>query len=110
MSRKIIGYTTLLAGLSGAAMFCCILAGCSRLKHVGPNEFKNQVELGNMQSMASSIYIGQADGRAFLLRKRMPLIGKKWKEEVLYTETSQLGEDFLKKLAQNPPHQATAAE
>lgn len=51
-----------------------------------------------MQIIYWSEYIGQADGRAFILRKRVPLIGEKMKEEVLFTETDQLGEDFLKKL------------
>ena len=89
---------TALVGLCGVAALGCMLTGCSRLRRVEPEEFKRQVELRNAQSMYWSVYIGQADGRAFLLRKRIPLIGKKGREEVLYTETSELGADYLKEL------------
>jgi hypothetical protein len=70
--------------------------GCSSLKHIESSEFKRQIELNNMQTLYWSQYIGQADGRAFILRKRVPLIGKKMKEEVLFTETDQLEKRLLR--------------
>jgi hypothetical protein len=43
-------------------------------------------------------YIGQADGNAYILRKRAPLIGKEWKKDIQFTEVKMLDAAFLKQL------------
>ena len=98
MKKKIIFGVTLMVGLTCAVACVCTLTSCSSLKHLEPSEFKQQIDLNNMQTLYWSEYIGQADGRAFILQKRVPLIGKKMKEEVLFTETNLLGEEFIEKL------------
>lgn len=70
-------------------MLALMLTGCSHVHHVTPEQFK--AELINMNTMYHCQYIGQADGKAYALRKRMPLIGHKWKEEILVTEAKDLG-------------------
>ena len=74
------------------------LTGCSSLKHVSSAEFERQWQLNDMQTFYWCEYIGEADGRAYLLRKRAPLIGRKWREEILFTEAEQLDPEFLKRL------------
>lgn len=73
-----------------------ILTGCSNLHHVSPARFKHEAAM--TQSFYSSEYIGQADGKAYLLRKRIPLIGGKWKEEILCTDAKGLDAVYLKQL------------
>lgn len=86
------------------------LAGCANVHHVSPKRF--QIEAG-MQTLHCSEYIGEADGKVYLLRKSAPLIGKNWSEEILYTETAGLCSEFLKQLqeskkkASNQPSEAT---
>ena len=99
--------------LTGAVACACVLTGCSSLKHISAAEFKHAIHPNYMQMetlpMYSSEYIGQANGRAFILRKRRPLIGKKWKEEVHFTESDQLGEEFLRRLEERISNQAVEA-
>ena len=92
-------------GVICVAICVCMLTGCSNLTYIESSEFKRQIELNNMQTLYWSEYIGQADGKAFILRKRVPLIGKKMKEEVLFTEADQLGEEFIKKLKEGISNQ-----
>ncbi len=58
-------------------------------------EFKRQYDLRNMQSVYWADYLGEKDGKVYLLRKRAPLIGKNWKEEILFTEVAGLDPAFL---------------
>lgn len=74
------------------------LYGCNELRHVTADEFKWQYQNRNMQSVYSATYLGEKDGKTYLLRKRAPLIGSKWKEEVLFTEVADLNADFLNTL------------
>ncbi len=73
-----------------------ILTGCSNLHQVSAERFHQEARM--MNTFYSSEYIGQADGKAYLLRKRAPLIGNKWKEEILYTEAKELDVNDLKQL------------
>ena len=98
MKKTLLTFSVLIIGFTCFMISVCLFTGCSSLKHIESSEFKRQIELNNMQTLYWSQYIGQADGRAFILRKRVPGIGKKMKEEVLFTETDQLGEEFMKKL------------
>jgi hypothetical protein len=77
-----------------------MLTGCDRPKHVSGAEFKREFELRNQQTMFWAEYMGEKDGKVFLWWKRAPLVGKKWKEEVWFTEMENLDPDFLKELKQ----------
>lgn len=72
------------------------LTGCSSLHRVTPEKF--QADLHNMNSLYWCEYIGQADGNAYALRIRAPLIGKEWKQDILFTEIKALDPAFLKHL------------
>lgn len=74
------------------------LYGCNELRHVTADEFKWQYQNRDMQSVYSATYLGERDGKIYLLRKRAPLIGSKWKEEILFTEVAGLDTVFLKTL------------
>ena len=76
-----------------------ILTGCVSVHHVSPKRF--QIEATLMQSFSSSEYIGQADGKAYLLRKYPSLVGKKWNEEILYTELGGLSPEFIRKMQED---------
>jgi hypothetical protein len=75
-----------------------VLYGCNELHHVTADEFKWQYQNRNMQSVYWADYLGEKDGKVYLLRKRAPMIGSKWKEEVLFTEVAGLDTEFLKTL------------
>ena len=77
-----------------------MLSGCTRLRDISSAEFERQLELNNAQTLSSCEYIGEADGRAYILRKRAPLIDGTWKEEVLFTEIDQLDPRFLRRLSE----------
>jgi len=72
-----------------------LLYGCNELQHVTAEEFKRQYDLRNMQSVYWADYLGEKDGKVYLLRKRAPLLGKNWKEEILFTEAAGLDSAFL---------------
>ena len=81
-----------------AAADLLVLTGCSSLKHVDAATFRHEIELNNMQTVAWSEYIGQAEGKAYLLRKRAPLIGSTWEKYVWFTEVDELDSAFLAEL------------
>lgn len=81
-----------------SAFLLVFLYGCNELLHVTAEEFKWQYNNRNMQSVYWADYLGEKDGKVYLLRKRAPLIGSKWKEEVLFTEVAGLDAEFLKVL------------
>ena len=57
---------------------------------------KFESELDNITSFYWCEYIGQAGGKAYLLRKTPPFFGDKWKEEILFTELDGLDKTFFK--------------
>lgn len=73
-----------------------VLTGCTSIHQVTPEKFR--ADLQNMNSLHWCEYIGQADGNAYALRKRAPLIGKEWKRDILYTEVKSLDPAFLQLL------------
>jgi hypothetical protein len=75
-----------------------LLAGCDEPKHVSGEEFKREFNMRNTQTMVWSEYLGEKEGKAFMLRKTMPLVGSKWREEVWFTETKNLDSAFLEQL------------
>ncbi len=75
-----------------------LLSGCNKPKRVSGAEFKREFELRNTQTMVWSEYLGEREGKAFLRRKTMPLVGSKWREEVWFTETNNLDSAFLEQL------------
>jgi hypothetical protein len=76
-----------------------MLAGCSSLHHVPPDTFECYTR--NMNSLYWCEYIGQADGKAFLLRKRAPLFWGEMKQDILFTEAARLNRSFLDRLNEN---------
>jgi hypothetical protein len=79
-----------------AILVLAVLTGCANVHHVPPKQF--QIEANLMQSLQWTEYIGQADGKAYLLRKSAPLFGRKWTEEILFTEVGALSPEFLRQL------------
>lgn len=98
MKRKAYEWVTLGAVL-GCVLAGMLVTGCSHLKQIPPAEFKRQADPRmNMNSFYWCEYIGQADGKAYLLRKRMPLIGSQCREDILFTPIAELGPEFMPKL------------
>ncbi len=94
------------------ALGLLVLAGCASVHHVSPKQF--EIETGLIQTFHWAEYIGEADGKAYLLRKSAPLFGKSWSEEILYTEAAGLSSGFRERLqaakkqkAPNQPSEAT---
>jgi hypothetical protein len=68
-----------------------VLTGCDAPKHVSDEAFKREFDLRNAQTMMASEYLGEKDGKVFLMRKTLSLFNKKkWNEEVWFTETNTL--------------------
>jgi hypothetical protein len=86
-----------------------LLSGCNKPKHVSGAEFKREFDLRNAQTMVWSEYLGEKEGKVFMLRKTMPLVGSKWREEVWFTETNNLDSAFLEQLKRAAPNQASRA-
>jgi hypothetical protein len=87
-----------------------LLSGCNEPKQVTGTDFKQEYELRNAQTMVSSEFLGEKDGKVFLRRKTMSLVNKKkWNEEIWYTETNNLHATFLEKLKKEAPSQASEA-
>lgn len=73
-----------------------LMMGCTSIHRIPADRFRN--DLQNMNSLYWCEYIGQADGKVYILRKRAPLIGKEWKQEILFTESAGLDPALLKQL------------
>jgi hypothetical protein len=87
-----------------------LLSGCNKPKQVPGTDFKREYELRDAQTMVSSEFLGEKDGKVFLRRKTMSLVNKKkWNEEIWYTETNNLDATFLQKLKKETPNQASEA-
>lgn len=87
-----------------------LVAGCNAPKQVSGTDFKQEYELRNAQTMVSSEYLGERDGKVFLRRKTMSLINKnKWNEEIWFTGTNNLDAPFLAELKKEIPNQASEA-
>ena len=82
--------------ISGIFLALLMLTGCTSVKHVTPETFR--ADLQNVNTLYWCEYIGQADGKAFLLWKKAPLIGKEWIHNVHFTEADKLDPAFLKRL------------
>ena len=91
--------------LSLVMLLLVALTGCASVHHVTPKQFQLQANL--MQSFQWTEYIGQADGKVYLLRKSAPLFGKIWTEEILYTETGALSPAFLRQLQETKEKRAS---
>ena len=74
-----------------------MLTGCDKAKHISGEEFKEQHRLGS-SPMVVNQYVGEKDGRVYLSQKTMSLVGKKWREKILYAETEELPTKFLNQL------------
>ncbi len=73
-----------------------LMISCStEPQHVSATEFQKQWEMRDAQTVQWCSYLGVTNGDVYMLRKTMPLVGSKWKEEVLFTETNGLSADFV---------------
>lgn len=76
-----------------------LVVGCStKPRHVSAADFQKQWEMRHAQTVHWSSYLGETNGNVYMLRKTMPLVGSKWKEEVLFTETNGLAPGFLEQM------------
>jgi hypothetical protein len=80
-----------------------LLTGCASQSaepsHILAREFESQYRLGHMQTMKDAEYLGQKDGRAYLRIKSMSLTdSKKWTEQLVYVELSELDKTFREQL------------
>ncbi|MFM1770140.1 MAG: hypothetical protein RJA22_2669 [Verrucomicrobiota bacterium] len=81
-------------------LLVALAVSCSRKsKHVSAAEFQREFEMRHTQTMRWSAYLGETNGTAYLLRKTMPLVGSKWKEEVLFTGTNGLAPGLLEQMS-----------
>jgi hypothetical protein len=77
-----------------------LTVSCSRKsRQVSAAEFQREFEMRHTQTMRWSAYLGETNGTVYLLRKTMPLVGSKWKEEVLFTETNGLAPGLLEQMS-----------
>jgi len=91
-------------------MMLMFLSGCNEPKQVSGTDFKREYELRNNQTMVSSEYLGEKDGKVFLRRKTMSLVNKdKWNEEIWFTGTNNLDAAFLAALRKEIVNQASEA-
>jgi hypothetical protein len=66
-------------------------AGCStKPRQVSAAEFQKQWQMRHAQTVHWYSYLGETTGNVYILRRSMPLVGSKWKEEVLFTATNGL--------------------
>ena len=64
-------------------------------KRASPAKFKSEyADVGKPQTMHVVTYLGQRDGRAYIKRSSMSLIGRKWSDHVIYVELSELDASF----------------
>jgi len=90
-------------------MMLMLLSGCDEPKEVSGTDFKREYELRNNQTMVSSEYLGEKDGKVFLRRKTMSLVNKnKWNEEIWFTGTNNLDSTFMTLLKKDIPNQEPA--
>lgn len=76
-----------------------ILVGCNALQKVSGTEFQKEYDMRNMQTMHYAEYLGNKDGKVYLLKKSMAIWNpKKWTEEIIYTNISELNQTFKKQL------------
>ena len=77
-------------------LVAAVASGCStKPRHISAAEFQKQWKMRNTQTVHWSSYLGETNGNVYMLRKTMPLVGSKWKEEVLFTETNGLPAGFV---------------
>jgi hypothetical protein len=80
----------------GLLLLAGLMASCStKPQHVSATEFQKQWGMRHAQTVHWCSYLGVTNGSVYMLRKTMPLVGSKWKEEVLFTETNGLPSDFV---------------
>lgn len=84
------------------------LSGCNEPKKVSATDFEREYEMRNAQTMISSEYLGEKDGKVFLRRRTMSLVNRnKWNEEVWFTGTNDLDAAFLSELKKGSPNQVS---
>ena len=76
------------------------LTGCEeKPKRVSGSQFQQEYALRDQQTMHVAKYLGERDGKAYLLKKSMSVFDqRKWNEQLLYTEVGGLDPKFLLEL------------
>ena len=73
--------------------------GCSSgPRHMSGGEFERAYATSKTQTLDWYSYVGETNGAVYMLRKRVPLVGSKTKEQVFFTETNGLTQEFLQKM------------
>ncbi len=64
-------------------------------KHISAADFQRHFEWRNLQTMHAYSYLGETNGAVYMLYQKAPLVGSKWKKQILFTETNGLAPGFL---------------
>ena len=81
-------------------LFFC---GCSNESHVSEKVFIENYENINVQhTMKSVSYIGIKNNKAYLKVSTMSMINRRWSDEIIYINLSELNSDMIKKLNATP--------
>lgn len=78
-------------------LLCLLCCGCSNIHQVTGKTFENEA-LPRMRKTSVNHYIGEADGKLFVLVKRHRFIGNGSDEHIYFTPKSALTPEFLKQL------------
>lgn len=80
-----------------------LFVGCSGPEHVSVAEFKKEYAwVGQPQSMKHVTFLGPREGSVFLKISSMPLIGREWKDRVIFVKLDELDDSFRLSLPQEP--------
>ncbi len=88
------------------AMLCLVLAivpamvtGCtSRPRHVSGPQLERMYGASKMQSLDWYGYVGETNGAVYLLRRHLPLLGSKVREQIFFAETNSLPSETLREM------------
>ena len=77
--------------------------GCSsRPKHLAVVDFQHRYLASRGNSVEGYTYIGQTNGVVYMLQTRVPLVfGSKPRQEIFFTETNKLPQEFLEQMRQD---------
>ena len=76
------------------------LTGCEgKSVHISGSQFQYEFEMRHQQTMSYAYYLGEKNGKVYLLKKSMSIFDKrKWNEQLLYAEVTELDPKFLLEL------------
>lgn len=76
-----------------------VLGGCSGPRRMSAAKFQeNYAQVSSVNTISSTTYLGQRDGRAMLRIGSMNLITQRWSEQDYYVDLDELDPEFRKTL------------